>query len=381
MEQVMTQPEYTSVRKICHNKHKYCAALAAHDGTCNQPENYDKLPEGHEYAELYEFMITECAPACQSCGDFISEEDSLIIKDCVFDPKTNVFGPGDINRMFERMVGELPEGDVVVPKKDVRILSRPSHPKDFKGKDDDPLGYSLGPWVVTLDNFLTDVECDRLVQLGSKNGYERSATLNPRQRDSENAYRTSTNTWCEDECTEDAVTQRVMEKLTNATGIPISYSEDLQLLRYSPGQYYKEHLDVTGEESYHPSGSRILTFFLYLNDVKEGGATRMTNLTEKDSGIFVDVQPKKGMALVWPSVLDEDPMTLDNRTFHEALTVLKGQKFGANAWFHNRNVKGDNCDYDAFYSIGEDDYYAFHSIGEDNYDDEEESVNGLSSEL
>lgn len=372
MEKVMTQPEYTSVRTLCHNYDEYCAALAA-DGSCEKPENYEDLPEGDKDAEIYEFMIAECAPACQTCGDFVSDEDALIIKDCMHDPKTNIFGPGDMNRMFERIVGESSEGDVVVSKKDVHIFSRPSHPKDFKGKDDDPTDYFLGPWVVTLDNFLTDEECDRLIQLGTKSGYDRS-TLQEEddydeeqkasERNGEDAYRTSSNTWCKDECIEDAVTQRVIEKLTNATGIPISYSEDLQLLSYSPGQYYKEHHDIGGDEYYHPSGSRILTFFLYLNNVNEGGATRLTDLTGDDGGIFVDVQPKKGMALIWPSVLDEDPMTMDDRTYHEALTVVKGKKYGANAWFYNRNVKDDDCDYDAFYSIG------------DKGSDDEESADG-----
>ena len=72
-------------------------------------------------------------------------------------------------------------------------------------------------------------------------------------------------------------------------------------------------------------GPRIITFFLYLNDVDEGGETEFPLLGLK-------VTPKKGKALLWPSVLDEDPLQIDYRTRHGALTVTKGIKYGANAW-------------------------------------------------
>ena len=74
-------------------------------------------------------------------------------------------------------------------------------------------------------------------------------------------------------------------------------------------------------------GPRILTFFLYLSDVEEGGATNFV-------GLKLPVKPKKGRALLWPSVLDSNPMEKDPRTDHEAQDVIQGVKFGANAWIH-----------------------------------------------
>mmetsp|Transcript_21996 Transcript_21996/g.31561 ORF Transcript_21996/g.31561 Transcript_21996/m.31561 type:complete len:92 (+) Transcript_21996:71-346(+) len=79
-------------------------------------------------------------------------------------------------------------------------------------------------------------------------------------------------------------------------------------------------------------GPRILTIFLYLNEVEEGGETRFPQLN-------LNVSPKPGMALIWPSVLDQDPNTKDTRTLHAALAVKKGQKFAANAWVHLRDFK------------------------------------------
>jgi prolyl 4-hydroxylase len=66
---------------------------------------------------------------------------------------------------------------------------------------------------------------------------------------------------------------------------------------------------------------------MYLSDVEEGGETNfpMINLA---------VKPKKGSAVLWPSVYNHDLLQQDPRTHHEAKPVIKGTKFGANSWIH-----------------------------------------------
>ena len=49
-----------------------------------------------------------------------------------------------------------------------------------------------------------------------------------------------------------------------------------------------------------------------------------------------------GRALLWPSVLDNNPEQQDGRTMHEARPVLKGRKFAANAWIHLYNFAEAN---------------------------------------
>mmetsp|Transcript_39595 Transcript_39595/g.58796 ORF Transcript_39595/g.58796 Transcript_39595/m.58796 type:complete len:100 (-) Transcript_39595:1017-1316(-) len=80
-------------------------------------------------------------------------------------------------------------------------------------------------------------------------------------------------------------------------------------------------------------GARILTVFLYLNDVEAGGGTEFPYLHK------LTVMPKKGKALIWPSVLNEDPNKKDGRTMHQALRVEAGIKYGANAWLHQGDFK------------------------------------------
>lgn len=51
------------------------------------------------------------------------------------------------------------------------------------------------------------------------------------------------------------------------------------------------------------------------------------------------VQAKRGRALIWPSVHNDNPHQKDIRTEHEALPVIKGIKYGANAWLHQRDFQ------------------------------------------
>lgn len=61
------------------------------------------------------------------------------------------------------------------------------------------------------------------------------------------------------------------------------------------------HHDYGREDVGLACGPRILTFFLYLSDVEEGGETAFPKLN-------ISVRPKKGTALLWPSTLDENPV-------------------------------------------------------------------------
>lgn len=127
-----------------------------------------------------------------------------------------------------------------------------------------------------------------------------------------------------------------MDRVENITGISETNSENFQLLRYEHNQFYQTHSDYIPYQKDRPCGVRILTFYFYLSDVEEGGGTnfpRNHNLT---------VQPKRGRAVLWPSVLNENPHQKDRRADHQALPVIKGTKYGANAWIHQRDFKTPN---------------------------------------
>jgi prolyl 4-hydroxylase len=324
MKKVWNDDEFIKVRHKCRNTHEDCSFWASL-GECEENEKY---------------MKTNCAPACYSC-------DLLDIRHrCPIEPdNVCIWEPGDLNTLFENIVDNA-DGKGEYEKYNPKALSRPKMSKNgtqVEGVEVD------GPWIVLLENFLSEEEADRLVEIGKKQGYERSADVGKEKPDGSHDSlvsdsRTSHNTWCQEKsCYEDPLVAPVIERIAEVSKTSVQNSEYLQLLQYEPSQYYKQHHDYIPHHRDMPCGVRILTLFIYLNDVEEGGGTSFP-LVNNRKGIVV--QPKKGNAVLWPSVLDNEPESKDGRTEHEALPVLKGLKYGANAWIHSRDFKAafaKNC--------------------------------------
>lgn len=100
-------------------------------------------------------MLLQCAPVCQTCHQLSFDYR------CPYDKNApTVWGPGDLNKMFERITTD----PFYLEKYTPTILSRP--PK--------------GPWVITMENVATEEECQRMIELGAARGYERSADVGER---------------------------------------------------------------------------------------------------------------------------------------------------------------------------------------------------------
>lgn len=261
---------------------------------------------------------------------------------CPLDPNAkDALEPGDLNKMFENIT------DINGPFKEHVPLVY-SHPS---GIDTSRIQYAIddpiknGPWIIEFEKFSTDEEADRLVELGEELGYERSTDVGEILADGSygaktSKSRTSTNAWCVDKCYEDPLAKSVYNRISKVTGTPEVNQENLQLLHYDVGQYYNSHHDYIPSQRQRQCGPRILTFFLYLNNVEEGGETKFNDLKVSDGGMVV--KPKKGKALLWPSVINEDPEQMEYRTHHQAMPVIKGVKVAANAWIHLRDFKTPN---------------------------------------
>ena len=321
VDEVLVNESLGRYRLECRNEHALCAFWAA-QGECESSPGE---------------MGENCAAACRNCPlvDFDVR--------CPIDTGTNIFKPGDMNAMFERLLQEagrdvasfskknLPTGGSVPGIGELTVITSPYHdpPRDEDEEEISPL-----PWVMSIDGFLSDEECNRLTEIGESQGYRKSKVASDvRGVYKESKGRTSYNTFCGESCANDPIVKRVIERMTNLTGIPYANYEGLQLVRYEPGQFYKKHHDESGVLKY--SGPRILTFFLYLNDVLGGGGTQFKDLN-------FTATPKKGLALIWPSMLD----SLEGRdewTMHEALPVEKGFKYGANAWIRLRDYQNAKC--------------------------------------
>ena len=123
----------------------------------------------------------------------------------------------------------------------------------------------------------------------------------------------------------DAVVSRVWHGLSVIAGVPYAHAEPLEVLRYTPGQEYKPHYDSFTEGQ--RDGKRIVTTFVYLSDVLEGGGTGFPNLG-------LEVQPKRGKVVRFYNHLENgDP---DPESRHAGLPVVKGEKWLATFWFWDR---------------------------------------------
>ena len=315
MYSVNRNRKYKRVRQNCLNMHQDCSLWAA-QGECDKNEQY---------------MKTMCAPACISC-DYLGDTS----EECTgINPNSEpLWKPGDLNAFFEEIVDNENGSGNHYQQFHPRALSRPStnsNGKRVPGVEQD------GPWLVMLDSFLTEEEADILIEIGQEQGFGRSVKAVTAGEGKITESRTSSNTWCKDSCMEDPTVARVLQRIANTTKSTVNHSEHLQLLKYSIGQFYVGHVDFIPYQLDYPCGARIMTMFLYLNDEGlEGGGTRFSKL---GPGIDITVQPKKGNALLWPNVKNEDPMERDERTYHEAQQVVKGVKFGANAWIHSEDFQ------------------------------------------
>lgn len=198
---------------------------------------------------------------------------------------------------------------------------------------------STDPWVVTFENFLNDDEVNALIST-VEGQWEQSTDSGQVNEFGETGRtlstgRTSSNAWCRAPCLENEHVQSTIAKIEEVTRIPHSHYESFQILRYELGQKYNMHHDMSERQNQLSSGPRILTFFLYLSDVEEGGETDFPNINLR-------VTPKKGKAVLWPSTYSHMPSRQDPRTHHAALPVIRGTKYAANSWIHLYDFERSN---------------------------------------
>lgn len=275
------------------------------------------------------WMIVHC---CQSCEQHSPElEPRKLIDSSVRCTKEHMnitepnWKPGDLDILFSKWATD-PEFQQYQPQ----VLSSP----DMLDKEGLPK-----PWVMTFDNFFTAEEAQALIKGGEMAGFDRSTNQGAVNAQGEmemvtSTTRTSSNAWCTGACQQLEGVQTMTARIEKVTGLHRKNYEPFQVLEYQDTQFYKSHHDSEGRDT-KPSGNRILTFFMYLSDVEEGGETKFNKLD-------LQVKPKVGRALVWPSVRNEEPDFWDDRMYHEAMPVIKGKKYAANHWVHLNDYEGPN---------------------------------------
>lgn len=177
-----------------------------------------------------------------------------------------------------------------------------------------------------LDDFLNVEECEKLVAL-IRSSLRPSTLSNPDETDS--SYRTSST--CDLGTLNNEFMQDIDDRICRMIGLNPTHSEIIQGQYYEVGQEFKAHTDYFEanelEEFAGALGQRTYTFFIYLNDVEEGGETEFPVLEQK-------IRPRRGRAVIWNSLTEEG--VPNPNTLHRAHPVRRGYKAVITKWFRSR---------------------------------------------
>ena len=168
---------------------------------------------------------------------------------------------------------------------------------------------------------LTPAECDRIIASATPR-LERSKTLA-----GVSEVRTSEQAWIQatDADVGDLV-ERVRARTSQLVG---TYREDLfeqlQVVRYVPGQEYRPHHDAcVAECSVAQRIHRRATLLVYLTDDFEQGATYFPKIDAR-------FKPKRGDGVLFYNA-DADTGAVLDASLHAGEPVLSGTKWVANCW-------------------------------------------------
>ena len=99
--------------------------------------------------------------------------------------------------------------------------------------------------------------------------------------------------------------------------------EAVRMKRYLTNDYdrFDPHVDVMNQET----AKRFLSFFIYLNDVKEGGETQFVNINKPGTFIPYTVEAKRGRLLMFPPTW---------QYYHAGLKPISGKKYLLHSYCH-----------------------------------------------
>ena len=188
------------------------------------------------------------------------------------------------------------------------------------------------PWTrehaFTIDNLLSDDECQRLIALSEHYPYEQSMVNLGGEQVLDTQYRNSAR-WMVDSkeavallwsrlalCPEIFATKELFEPPMQqpTEWRAVGLNPRLRFLRYSPGDYFAPHQDgsFTCEKTQQKS---FMTVMLYLNTPESGGETNFLR-SQSDQMERVSVQPETGSALIF-----------DHAMTHEGALLKEGVKY------------------------------------------------------
>jgi prolyl 4-hydroxylase len=196
-----------------------------------------------------------------------------------------------------------------------------------EGREVQVLMEMQNPRVVVLGGFLSDDECDEIIEI-SKSRMAPSTVVADDGGDGSvvSEIRTSLGTFLKRG--EFEVCNRVDARVQALLNWPIEFTEDLQVLRYDKGTEYKPHQDYFDPApgpwtaNFRRGGNRVASIIMYLNTPERGGGTVFPDVP-------MEVYARKGAAVLFTYPKPD----VSSRALHGGTPVVEGQKWAAVKWF------------------------------------------------
>ena len=153
------------------------------------------------------------------------------------------------------------------------------------------------------------------------------------------------------------LTWRLTQRVSQLLDVGEEFVEPFQLVRYQPGEFYKEHHD---HGSYYGVNTeqRPFTLLVFLSDLpssnnqkeaNSGGYTKFRALGDKTDSAGVSVVPRMGDGVLWKNEDDNGNLLMD--AIHEAIPPEDNEegiiKYAMNVWIAKKPIK-DNLDVSAY---------------------------------
>jgi hypothetical protein len=152
------------------------------------------------------------------------------------------------------------------------------------------------------------------------------------------------------------LTWRLTQRVSQLLNVGEEFVEPFQLVRYQPGEFYKEHHD---HGSYYGVNTeqRPLTLLVFLSDLpsnnnqnqaNSGGYTKFRALGNKYDKDGVSVVPRMGDGVLWKNEDEDGNLLMD--AIHEAVPPEDQEgiiKYAMNVWIAKKPIR-DNLDVSAY---------------------------------
>lgn len=189
---------------------------------------------------------------------------------------------------------------------------------------------SLWDPPVIVNNILTPDECQYII-----NKAEPLFTRSNVVGTTVDASRTSKTAWISKD---DSVVQKVIDKVMELTGKPIENCEDLQVVKYEPGTFYRAHHDSCCDDSAacaafeNDGGQRVGTLLIYLNSEFTDGETHFPDHDD------LKIKADTGSAIFFRP-LGSDAPRCHPKALHAGLPISTGIKYVCNVWVRENKFR------------------------------------------